>query len=515
MGVVLTGRQRLRTGVVAGLVVAVAAGWFTDQAQAQRRGQAQAIVQCDTPNLSRVSYFSSDSAAIQLARRTAERTDADVATLSLARDSCRNELVDGRRRHNVDAYACVATMQLRIARQSRTEPDYNQAYCANQAVITLANRANQPAKAAQAHQDNGDVLMALRDINNPNSTRGSELLNQAIVSYREAVRQPNAARHFALGRALTARGDTAGATEQMQLGAQARPANAAEARDAIRALVSLAGGDPAPSNATTLLERARALDEEYRGAERPSMAVNAALGLRYAAANNPNANARIQDAVGGRNDLADYPGRNYLADAHYYLALQDARTGNWTRALARGQDALRAGGSTDPKFGRLVCIAYIARGWTRDTEDTTACAVDTTSPQGELLNMMYRLRRAQYINVRDASGRYVINLQGPARERYQAEMIGVIQAYDRANVATANWTPEQRQNALADWPGAASLAPANRDIRDMMAFARWIAAHECPGGPPLPEYRSEAPDGIRARGRAFFGMYGLASCRAS
>lgn len=514
MGVVLTRRQRLSTGVIAGLVIATAAGWFTDQAQAQR-GRPVPIVQCDTPNLSRVSYFSNDSAAIQLARRSAERSDADIPTLSLARDSCRNEMIDGRRRHNVDAYACVANMQLRIARQTRSEGDYNQAYCSNQAVITLARRANQAEKVAQGHQDSGDVLMALRDINNPSSTRGSELLNHAITAYREAVRTPTAARHFALGRALSARGDAPGANEQMRLGAQSQPANASEARDAIRALVNLAGANPAPTNAIALLERARALDEQYRGGELRSMAVNAALGLRYAADNNPNAGARIQDAIAGRNDLADYPGRNYLAEAHYFLALQDARGGNWTRALVRGQDALRAGGSTDPKFGRLVCISYIARGWTRDTEDSTACAVDTTSPQGELLNMMYRLRVAQYINVRDASGRWVITLQGPARERYQSEMIGVIQAYDRANVATANWTPEQRQNALNDWPGVASIAPANRDIRDMMAFARWIAAHECPGGPPLPEYRGEAPNSIRARGRTFFGMYGLASCRAS
>jgi hypothetical protein len=522
MGVVLMGRGRLKSSVFAVAALASFASWGGQSAEAQESGivacgdaaASRLIGEARLPNFSRVQYVSQMTPVIELARQTGARADADVAALTSARNACRDSHLSGRR-HNVEAYSCVADMQLKIAQKSGSEAEYNDAYCAAQWSSALQSRARNAEAVAAAAQNSGDILMALRTINNPDSTRGSDLLNAAIREYQAAVRQPTAARHFALGGAYRARGNSADAATQMSLGARRDPANAAEAQSAIHALVNIAGDDPSAASAIPMLERARQLDEAYRGAQAPSMTVNAALGLRYAEAGNPNAANRIAEAIAGRDDVADYPGRNYLAEAHYYQASQDVAARNWSRALQRGQAALRAGGGTDPKFARLVCLAYIARGWTPETADSTACAVSTTTPQGQLLNMMFHLRRAQYINVLNSAGRPLIMMQSNARVAHQQEMIAVIQAYEQASIAIANWTPEQRQQALNDWPGASSIAPADRDIGEMLQFGRWVAANECPGGPRLPAYSSDGPGTIRGRGRTFYGLYRVDTCRAN
>jgi hypothetical protein len=505
MGVVLTRRQRLNAGVIAVLALATAAGWLT-QAQAQnsrRTPQPAAALECPRGTVPTGTVYSEVTPNIQLALNNIAREGATLQDFTLARDSCTRELRGSNRRVNMDAYACVASAQKKIADLNRSEQNYRDAYCAQTAVAGLSGTRN-AAMTAQANQTRGDILMELRTLSNPSSELGSNYLTQAIRDYTEAVRVPSAARHFALGRAYMARGNTAEANEQIRRGAAAQPADAAERQAAVRAIVQLAGADPAPSDATALLQRALELDSS-------SMSANAALGIRLSQSDPARAAQLFIAAINGRNDLADHPNRNYLADAHYFLAQREILSGNWGAALSSGQSALRAGGGADPKYARLVCLAYVARGWTRQTEDTTACAINTTTPQGELLNIMYHLRRAQYLNVRNASGQDVILLQTAARTQHQAEMVEIIQSYDRANVAIANWTDDQRRQALNDWPGAASIPATERDIRRMLEFGRWVLAHECPGGTRLPTYSDET---FRSQGRRLYSLYNVQGCRA-
>jgi hypothetical protein len=508
MGVLLTRRQRLSTGVLAVLAFATATIWLADQAEAQRRGQQAAdALACPRGAVPSGRTFSEATPNIQLAQQSIVRDAANAQALTLAASACRGELTDRSRRNNLLAYACVAEAQTKLAALEPTEANYRAAYCAHAAVAGLAGSQN-ASLAADAQQARGDILMRLRAISNPSSELGSNYLTQAIRDYREAVRAPNAARHFALGGALMARGNVAEANEQIRLGAAAQPANAQEAQAAVRAIVQLAGAEPAPSDANALLERAIVLDPT-------STSANTALGMRLAQSDPVRAARLFNVAINGRNDSADHPGRNYLAEANYHVAQREMLNGNWTAALSSGQAALRAGGATDIKYGRLVCLAYIARGWTRQTEDSTACAIDTSTPQGELVTMMHHLRRAQYLNVRDAAGRDRILLQTPERQQHQMEMIAVIQAYERANAGIANWTEAQRQAALQDWPAAGSIPAADRDIRQMLEFGRWVLAHECPGGARLPAYSSDGPGTVRGRGREFFRRYNVSSCRAS
>lgn len=507
MGVVITRRQRLTSGVIAVLALATTAAWFTE-ADAQRRGQPVAALECPRGTVPSGRTFSEATPNIQLALQTLARSDATAQDLALARDSCRGNLTDRSRRNNVAAYACVADAQTRIANLDRSEANYREAYCANQAVAGLAGNT---AAAADANQRRGDILMSMRDISGAGSELAARYLSQGIDDYRAALRTPNAARHFALGRAYMAQNtpaSTEAANEQIRLGAAAQPNGQAETQAAVRAIVQLAGANPAPNDATALLERAVQLDPT-------SASANAALGLNVAASNPTRAAQLFRTAIGGRNDTADYGDRNYLAEANYYLAQQEIRAGNYSAALATGQAALRAGGGSNPKYGRLVCLAYIARGWTSQTVDSTACATDRTSPQGELLNMMYLLRQAQYLNFRDAQGRDVILLRTPQRDQHQLLMTEVIRSYDRANVALANWTDAQRRDALNDWPGAANIPAERRDIRQMLEFGRWILAHECPGGTRLPDYMADDASSVRARGREFYRLYNVSGCRAN
>lgn len=502
MGVVITRRQRLTSSVIAVLAIATTAAWFSE-ADAQRNRPPPPALECPRGTVPTGRTFSETTPNIQLALQTLARDNATAQDLALARDSCAGNLTDRNRRHNIEAYACVANAQTRLANLDRTEANYRQAYCANQAVAGIAGNN---ASAADANQRRGDILMSLRDISGSGSELGARYLSQAIEDYRAAVRSPNASRHFALGRAYMAQNNPTAANEQIRLGAAAQPNGVDETRAAVRAIVQLAGASPAPNDATSLLRRAVQLDST-------SASANAALGLNVWPSNE--AAGLFRAALTARNDSADHPGRNYLAEANYHLALLDMRPGAYGNALTLGQAALSAGGSSDPKYGRLVCLAYIARGWTPQTAESTACATDRTSPQGELLNMMYLLRQAQYLNFRDAQGRDVILLRTPQREQHQLLMTEIIRSYDRANVGIAGWTDQQRRDALNDWPGASNIPADRRDIRQMLEFGRWILAQECPGGVRLPDYLADTPGSVRSNGRDFYRQYNVSGCRAT
>lgn len=502
MGVVITRRQRLSSSVIAVLALATTAAWFSEAGAQRNRAPAPAL-ECPRGTVPTGRTFSETTPNIQLALQTLARDNATAQDLALARDSCSGNLTDRNRRHNIEAYACVANAQTRLANLDRTEANYRQAYCANQAVAGIAGNN---ASAADANQRRGDILMAMREISGSGSELGARYLSQAIEDYRAAVRVPNASRHFALGRAYMAQNNPAAANEQIRLGAAAQPNGAEETRAAVRAIVQLAGANPAPSDATALLRRAVQLDAS-------SASANAALGLNLWPSNE--AAGFFRTALGGRNDSADHPGRNYLAEANYHLALLEMQAGRYPAAFTTGQAALSAGGSSNPKYARLVCLAYIARGWTPQTAESTACATDRTSPQGELLNMMYLLRQAQYLNFRDAQGRDVILLRTPQRDQHQLLMTEVIRSYDRANVGIAGWSDQQRRDALSDWPGAANIPAERRDIRQMLEFGRWILAQECPGGVRLPDYTADTPGSVRSNGREFYRQYNVSGCRAT
>lgn len=542
MGVVMTGRQRLLSGVFALLAAAAIGGYAAQQASAQPQQPPQTPTTACGPMLDRVSAGKIDLAptgAVTLAQTLFQQADTAPALLDTARNECANAAISpapaaGRApssnaRYNAAALACVGDASMRLAASVAPSDNYQRAVCAYRDAATLAERKGASAAALQAQARDGlaRAMLAWRN-SSPTLPFASQLLTDAISAYERAVSLNGTAaqtdRRIALGRAYLESARAASAIGQPAAAATAissakaqidaaRPADTAETRAAVvQAYIAIAEMKlqlPGARDSAFWTSQA-ALLQSAVDLSPTSISANGALGEAYYLQGNASAARTALARAADRSAVRDFPagGRNYRAETFYYLSLMDAAgpdgPDKWSSVLRNAQEAAREGGA-DIKYQRMVCLAHIIIGGdsVRDPQLRTRittngqrdCDINNTA-EGQLLRGMFYLREAQYLNPGVISGG-----AGPRRQLYLAAIGDARQAFSRGIDAL----PSGGQTLT--WPNYPSPVSAE----DVLRIGRYLAT-VCPlpadSVPPLEDRERAA----MAAADPFFRQFRVRTC---
>lgn len=518
MGVVLTRRQRLTSGVIAAAAFAAIGAW-SFSAHAQRNPPPPPpAVDCTseraTDGLQRIDRLAPrninaqqgalNSALENISRFKNTPTSTDFASLETARRDCEQARRAGAT-YSVQGYMCSAEASLLLAQRRGGETrnaDFRQAYCRYDTAARLTTRLGASAREARAAAEagSGQTLLAWRE---SGAERPSDYLRDAIVAYETAVNTrtgvPTAERHLALGRAYILQSDQTRAAAQLDAAYGMNP-NVDGIALGYVALANLLG--PTSPQATRYLERANA-------AAQNSLSVTSALGIAYY---NAREWSRARDTLRRATTLpasandARIGGINYEAQAYHHLALLDVPDagrgagGAWGSVLANARTAVDKGGVDDER--QLRCIAYVINGWPVRESNPSFCEVGSDA-KGWLLRAMYQLRAAQNIRPRQID----TAAQRAQWDTYVQALSAAASTFDNG-IAVARQMPNPNV-AFVD-------RDATFNVLHMLQFGRAVVAPGCSQlstsgvQPPAPPIDPAIDVGAATQ---FYSRFGVYNCR--
>ena len=523
MGVIMTRRQRLSSGVIAAAAFASALGWWS-QADAQNRPQSTPPIDCTEyrraegipNNPSQRNAQLGLPPGINTALSTVARfnpANGDTTLLRAAMSDCEN-VRRNRTVFNVQAYLCLADGSLKLAQASRENREtlYREAHCRYDVAAALATTqgARAAAERGRAHEGRGQTLMALNDLS-PNTSQGAQYRDGAVTAYSAAIAAQGTAERYrqrSLGY-LQQGGGMAQARDDITTAWNTRTDGSLPPEPALAlALVAVgtangvdSGARPGVNDSATLLAHAAQVAPN-------SVSAHAALGLarynrrEFGPARDALIRATSATAV---DDTNSTPGsRNYPALARYTLAMIEVdesalagRQPNWSTVFEYANAAVGQAGSSDVEHRRLRCISYVMKGWGRRETPQDYCNFNGTA-EGDLLRSMFHFRRAQYLNPLSMA-------DTPARRAYIAAINDARSALDNGFEAAMR---QPNPDATATWQG---YTPAF-NVRQVIEFGRSFIAQNCPV--PQNLHRNVA-DVVNREGRPFFQNYGLFNCNAT
>ncbi|MEM6926544.1 MAG: hypothetical protein AAF602_06435, partial [Myxococcota bacterium] len=343
---------------------------------------------------------SSDApAAVQLSEYIFEQ-DASGELLETVKAACWDASYDaGEKAFFLPALQCVGDAAALAAELGRNRDDNHlDSYCAFDAMAQLAERTAPDDDSLEATSQAGRAA-ALVELRRSDRDLAQAYGNFAVEAYERANEaEPTQDRLFAL------------ASLYIDLKKPAKAEQVIAKLDGGKkalALVSLADlkrrKKASASDVLAILNRAK------QAAPR-SQTVNSALGETHLELENlSDARESFLAVIDDKADEdAGREGPGMRADAYYYLAVLDARTAKATREWASVEDNARRaydiiGG--DVRYRRLLCLAYIGKGFYRMRRDTSAPFCEgQESAEGKLLYGLYQLRKAQYVPVRLLGG---------------------------------------------------------------------------------------------------------------
>ncbi|MEN0065695.1 MAG: hypothetical protein AAGA48_26390 [Myxococcota bacterium] len=417
--------------------------------------------------------------------------DATEASLLVTAKQACDEVAYVDKTFRVPAYLCLGEASARAANMGATpEDNYRDSYCAYQVAADLANKVEPADTSVQAEAQEGraQALMALRRMDRD---QAKIYADAAVSAYDKAIKlEPTAARHFALGRFFIELRNVKRAEKAIKAGADLD----GRGTETARALVALA---QLKRNTGATSSEVLAVLNRAKQAAPKSMSANGALGIAYFEADNLSEARQSFLAViaDGAVDDVGGAGRNYRADAHYYLALLDARTANrsadWQKVLNNAERAIQAGGG-EFRYRRLVCLAYIGRGGKaiRDGAGGAWCE-GQDSPEGQLLKGVYLLRRAQYVQLRLRTPPH------PTEIQYRDYLTRAGQAFTAAKEGMGT------REATVDWPGLPEAAEFSSTLAFGQDVVQWANTF-C---------RSKLDKTDKAREVSVFDRYGALGCK--
>lgn len=490
MGLAASARRRMFAGLLALCAMASA-----NQSWA-KKGPPPSLVPCpsDIQEMREVLAKRRPAAtpappAVQLAQQVLPSM-GDPRILDLAYDTCR-AAAEGKKTYRFDAFRCMGEASARLAQAgTNTEPNFRGAYCALQVAVDLAGRASSPpakAELAAAHEGSARALVALAELSPASADSYS---SAAVREYDNALRlEATPERHFELGQLYLTRDEPGKAEQQITKGASLAPKGSYTAGMLVDlAEVQVARGS-SPEQVLEILTLAQKADAE-------SVAVNGAMGIAlFELDRAEEARAAFEKVVktAPQEDEAGTTARNYRAEAHYHLALLDARTAksraSWKAVAQTAQRAIQAGGG-DFRFRRLLCLSQIAHG---AAAEAGGWCQGSNTPEGQLLQGIYHLAQSQTVPS------FVVRRNPTANEQRYREFVG------QAKAAFAN---AANDGGTLSWPGL----EAGPSMQDTVAFAEQLI-----------EYRNDfcrnsrllrpAEGNDTAGARALFERYNVLECR--
>lgn len=379
MSGVIGRRQRLlASGVIAGLVLAVASACTTTSS--------------GTPPTPGGGSFLS-------------------AARNAANDSDRIFLLQQALQAGESAYEANSSLGAIYLRQADASADRTGNLCNAQGSFAAAAQAASGAQRAEALSQRAGALLSLSRagaMGCPGSQEfrsAADFQTRALSEYQAAIAADGApARHFALADAQRAVGqlDAADATYTAGLNAGASGAERAAALAAQAGVRAQLPGKYTAAQVRETLEAAAAA-----GSSSPQ--VNLALGEAYLGQGDYASARAAFERVRTAGAAAPAPGQaNPTAEAYYYLSVLDT-TGSPSAAsrasAVRNIDAAIQNGGRSVRYQRQACLAYVARGRDDAVENPTNvytqalesnCSAGGGSAEEVLLSGLAQLRLAQY-----------------------------------------------------------------------------------------------------------------------
>jgi tetratricopeptide (TPR) repeat protein len=321
---------------------------------------------------------------------------------------------------NIDLQACVAESARLLASLDRSFAQFEQADCAYTNVIRLSKNADTTASAWEGKAQNFH-------------TWGQPA--RAVDAWREAARSPTPQRIRALARTLGAVGTPAAAAEADtwygRLGLLQQTGYSAEDQTVLREWAMLRNGVlQNPQGAIDVwsrLDTAEAHSEVGR--------------FHFNANRTDQARREFIRVIELKNDEG---AAARVAEASYLLGVMTAREARnslaWNQAFKFARDA----GSSDPRHGRLTCLALIASGEKAvlsSTSEFDACRVGlSATAEDYLVRGAYLLRRMQFLPTCDS--KTAAERRAACNTQYRNDFISL------ANEANSAFSEGQRRPPL-------------------------------------------------------------------
>lgn len=379
MGGVIGRRQRLlASGIVAGLVLAVASACTTSST--------------GTPAAGAGSFLSS--------AQNATNDNDKIFLLQQALQAGENAY---------EAYSGLGAIYLR---QADTGSNRVGSLCSAVASYASAAQASSGARRADSLAHRADALLALSRAGATSCAGTQEFRSaadfqtKALAEYQAAITaEGSPARHFALASAYRSVGRLDDADAAYTAGLNAG-ASGSERAAALAAQAEVWTGLPLKYTP----EQVRAKLEEASAAGSNSPQVNLALGQAYLRQGDTGSARSAFERARSAGGTAAAPGQaNPTAEAYYYLSVLDTLGSPSQESLnsaVRNIDAAIQNGGRTASYQRQACFAYIARGVDSSVENPVTVYTDAVtnncptagsgSAEDALLHGLSQLRLAQY-----------------------------------------------------------------------------------------------------------------------